>query len=170
MAVITYSDLAQGLTPAATAAAGAPTGTSPAPLPQCAGEVVSVRAKLTVAAAGPAINDVGVMCLLPAECEPVDCTLITDGIDTSTGLTTSVSVLDDTLAAAVASTDFITSSTIGRSSTAGVARASVAAGLELTATLLDRWIGVVFTAAPTTQAAGYVYLIFTYRRGIVAGG
>ena len=168
---IFYSDKAAGLTPAATAAAGAPMGSVPAITPYSANEVVAVKAKATFTiAAAPATADTCVMCLLPAGCEPIDLHVETDQLDTSTGMTMTACVLDDTLAAAVSTTNFFTTeSTAPRASGGGVIRANVISGLNLAASLLDRWIGIVFAAGATTPAAGSVRMVLSYRSAYVAG-
>lgn len=157
---IFYSDKAKGVTPAASAAAGAPQGTTPAVTADGANDVVAVEAKVSLTTA-LATNDTAVMCLLPAQHVPVDLLAVFDDIDDGAAVTATACVLDDTLAAAVASTDFFTAATTGQAG--GVARASVAGGLRLASSDLDRWIGIIFPAGPGTGKAGTVSVTFTYR-------
>jgi hypothetical protein len=158
---IFYSDKAQGLTPAATAAAGAPQGTSPAITAYSANEIITVEGKVTIPVTYAA-NDSAVMVLLPAGHVPVDLLATFDDLDDNASVTVSACVLDDTLAAQVASTDFFTSeSTVPR--VAGVVRANVAAGLRLAASAVDRWVGLFFTAGAGTGKAGTATLVLTYR-------
>lgn len=164
---IFYSDLAQGLTPAATAAAGAPTGNTPAVTAYGANDIVSVRAKVSLPVT-LTTADTAVMCLLPAGHVPIDAMAIFDDLDDGASLTVSLNVLDDTLAASVATTDFFTAeSTAPRAG--GVARANVKAGLVLAGSLLDRWIGLNIIAGTASQKAGDVTVVFTYRAGQTTG-
>ena len=163
-----YSDKAQGLTPGATAGAATPQGGTAPISPYGANDVVSVRATLALpAAASAATGDIAAMLQLPAGCEPVDAMIVSDAVDTGAGVVMELCTIDNTLAAVVASTDLIASTTVGQAG--GVARASTAAGLNQAASLSDQWIGIKFTTGVTTAQAGNVRLVYTYRAGTVLG-
>lgn len=160
MAKIRYSDKAQQVTPGALAGSACPTGNSPGLTADDASDVVGIEAKFTLDNT-VVINDTLVGFLLPAGHVPVDLYVAAGDLDTGAAMTITVGVLDSTLAALVASTDFLTASTICQAG--GVARADKVLGLTLAASAVDRWIGALVVAAPNASQAGSLSIVGTYR-------
>jgi len=163
MSKIRLSDKCQGVTAGAGASyttypPGA--GNAPAPTATSEAETVTVEAKF-VLAADVAINDTLVGFVLPAGHVPVDLFVAADDLDTGAAMNLTVGVLDATLAAMVASTNFITASTICQAG--GVARASVVDGLRLAPVAYDRYIGALVVAAPNASQAGTLTIVGSYR-------
>ena len=163
MSTIRLSDKAYGVV----AGAGAsyvtypPTaGNVPAVTASDEAQTVTVEAKIALPAS-VVINDTIVGFILPAGHVPVDLFITADDLDSSTGITLTVAVLDATLAALVASTNFITASTVAQAG--GVARASVVDGLRLAPAAYDRYIGALVVAAPTGTQAGTLTIVGSYR-------
>ena len=111
-----------------------------------------------------AANDIIALCSLPAEHEPVDFILQADDLDTNgvPTLTLTAAVLNAGKTDVVASTDFLTASTIGQAG--GVARADKVLGLQLASSNADRIVGVKVANVAATKAAGTLRGILTYRR------
>lgn len=104
------------------------------------------------------INDVFQMCKVPAGAVILDVTYGCDFLDTGTAVVTAVG--DGSSAGR-----FISGSTIGRSSAAGVARTTEAAGLNYTYAAADT-IDIKCTTAPTTSSVtGNLYLSVRYKMG-----
>lgn len=109
-----------------------------------------------------AADDIVALCHLPAGHEPIDFMLQSDDLDDGTGISMTAAVLNADMTDVLASTDFITTSTIGR--TGGVARANQLAGLQLAASDADRVVGVKIAAAATTPQAGTIKGVLLYKR------
>lgn len=103
-----------------------------------------------------ALGDIVKLALLPAGHKPVDVILESADLDSATALVMSVGVVNDAGTDLVASTNFITASTVGQAG--GVARAAVVDGLQLAASSSDRAIGVKVTTAAGTPVAGKLRL------------
>ncbi len=159
MAKIRYSDKAQQVTPGALAGSPCPSGNSPAISIPSENAIAAVEARFTLDNT-VAINDTLVGFLLPAGHVPVDLYITSDDLDSATTMTVTVGVLDSTLAALVATTNFITASTVCQAG--GVARAAVVDGLRLAASNVDRWIGALVVAAPTSVAGAFT-IVGSYR-------
>jgi hypothetical protein len=108
-------------------------------------------------------NDIVALCHLPAEHEPVDFFIQADDLDTngSPALVFDVGVLNADMDDLVASTNFITGSTVGQAG--GIARADVVLGLQLAASSADRVIGVKVTTVAGTPAAGTLKGVLMYK-------
>lgn len=176
--LISYMDKATGVTPATgNTATGKPTtgdattnnpagGTYPPVSAVHEAQTVTVRSKIDMSSltlAQVATNDIIVACMLPAYHVPVDCMLLADDLDTGAGLTLTVAQLKQDFTDVVASTSFITASTVGQAG--GIARATVVDGMKLTSVNYDRWIGIKIAAGVAGQqaAAALLELIFSYR-------
>lgn len=111
-----------------------------------------------------AANDIVALCHLPAEHEPVDFILEADDLDANAApaITLTAAVLNAGKTDVVASTDFLTSSTVGQAG--GVARADKVLGLQLAASNTDRIIGVKVGVVGATPAAGTIKGTLLYRR------
>lgn len=94
----------------------------PAVSPNEAGKVFCSDGTVAVTAAQIALNAVVGLCVLPAGCIPLDFILVESDLDTGTALVQSVGVKDPAADDLIASTNFITASTVGRSG--GSARAT----------------------------------------------
>lgn len=94
----------------------------PSVFPDEAGKVLVSDGTIEVTAAQIALNAVVGLCVLPAGCVPLDFILVEDDLDTGTALVQTVGVKDPAADDLVASTNFITSTTIGRAG--GMARAA----------------------------------------------
>lgn len=88
--------------------------------PPWAGKVVASDGSITVTAAQIALNALVGLCILPRGCVPIDFILIESDLDTGTALTQTVGVLNSTEDDLVASTNFLTASTVGQAG--GVSR------------------------------------------------
>lgn len=128
-----------------------------------AGQVVAATGEyavpVTLAAA-----DIVALCILPADHVPVDFMLQSTDLDTNgtPTIAMTVAVLNADMTDVVATTDFITTSTVGQAG--GVARADKVVGLQLAASNADRVIGVKVTTVAATKAAGTLKGVLTYRR------
>jgi hypothetical protein len=163
MSKIRLSDKAYGVVAGAGASYTAypPTaGNAPAITAVNEAETVSVEAKITLAA-DVVINDTIVGFILPAGHVPVDLLATSDDLDTGAAMTITVGVLDATLTALVATTNFITADTVCQAG--GVVRANVAAGLRLAPVAYDRYIGILVVAAPNASQAGTLTINGSYR-------
>ena len=89
---------------------------------------------------------------LPAGHRPLDFILESESLDDGTAITISVGVLNAAEDDLVASTSFLTDSTVAQAG--GVARADVLAGLGLSESDEDRVIAAKITTAAGTAAAG----------------
>lgn len=137
------------------------TGRSPAPIPSGI-ELVANRSTISLVAADLDANDAGTVAILPAGCVPVGLVYDSDGLDSNATPTITASVglmnaADTDLASVWASG--ITASRDGTS----VIVALSSAAMRLAPSQADRRIGVKFTAAAATKAAGVVGLTLMYR-------
>lgn len=140
-----------------------PTLSKPAITASQAGQLVAGVSYCDVPATLAAADIIG-LCLLPADHIPCDFTLESTDLDTNgtPTLTLTVAVLNAGNTDVVASTDFITASTIGQ--TGGVVRADKILGLQLAASNVDRIIGVKVANVAATKAAGTLKGTLYYRR------
>lgn len=166
MGTILYMDKAAGVTPAADDAAGTaqPTpGTFPPITAVHDADTVTVEAKLTTTAAHLfATNDILVAVPLPPNHVLVDCYIATGDIDTGASLALTVAQLTKDFTDIVANTNLITASTVGQAG--GVARAAVAAGLQLAPLTTTRWFGIkVAAGAAGVNADAVLSLVLQYR-------
>jgi hypothetical protein len=177
--LISYMSKAVGVTPATSnTATGVPTagdattnnpaaGTYPPVTAVHEAQTVTVRSVLDVSSAATGIaqlsaGDILVGCMLPANHVPVDLMLLADDLDTGANLTLTPAVLKQDFTDIVASTSFLTGSTVGQAG--GVARANVVDGLKLKAATYDRWIGIKIAVGGAQQAAAAMLeLVFSYR-------
>lgn len=135
-------------------------GRKPAPFP-AGGEVVASRAEIDLVAADLDANDAGSVVILPAGCVPVGVVYDSDDLDTNgtPTITAQIGVMnagDNDLATVWAS-----SITASRDGSAVHIVTPVMA--RVTPTGADRKVGVKFTAASATKAAGKVGLTLLYR-------
>lgn len=124
-------------------------------------EVVAVRYAVSLVAADLDINDAGSVAILPANCVPVGLVYDSDDLDTNGTPTIVASIgfmnAGDTDLATVLATGITASQT-------GTAVQVLTKDLmRVTATQADRKIGIKFTAAAATKAAGEVGLTLFYR-------
>jgi hypothetical protein len=125
-------------------------------------EVVAVRFPIDLVAADLDINDAGTVAILPAGCVPVGLVYDSDDLDTN-GTPTIVASIgpmnagDTDLASTWASG--ITASQSGASATVTLSTAA----MRLATPTVDTRIGIKFTAASATKAAGQVGLTLLYR-------
>lgn len=138
------------------------TGRKPAVYPAGA-EVVAVRSAIDLVAADLDANDVGAVAILPAGCVPVGVVYDSDDLDTNASPTI------------VASVGFVNAGETDLDGTAwatGITTSQAGGALRLTltpavmrmaATQTDRKVGIKFTAAAATKAAGQVGLTLLYR-------
>lgn len=137
------------------------TGRKPAPFP-AGGEVVACRFPIALVAADLDANDTGAVAILPAGCVPVGLVYDSDDLDTNASPTIAASVgpvnaARDDLTATWAS---------GITASQGGASANVVlspAAMKLAPSTSDLVIGIRFTAAAATKAAGEVGLTLLYR-------
>ncbi len=125
-----------------------------------AGEIVAAVGEYEVPAT-LAQNDLVWLCHLPAGNAPVDFMLQADDLDNGgTAITITVGVLNAAGDGLVASTDFITASTVGQAG--GVVRAANVFGLQLAASDTDRIIAAKIVTAATTPQAGTIKGVLFY--------
>ena len=141
--------------------------------PQSAHDLVSVRGEFSLAAA-LVINDLIEMVVLPAGCVPVDYILDSDDLDTGgPTITLDVDLLagtvgDTTLAnRTIAGAKIFAASTVAQAS-AGSVRPTLATAFRIAPDMtVDRSIGILVKAAPTTGAtSGKIGLTVLYRPAI----
>ena len=127
------------------------------------GEVVAVRFPIALEAADLDANDTGAVAVLPAGCVPVGLVYDSDDLDTNASPTLSASVgpvnatetdLSDVWASG------ITASRDGSAATVTLSKAAMRLAASATS---DTRIGIKFTAAAATKAAGEVGLTLLYR-------
>lgn len=136
-------------------------GRLPVPVPGGI-EVVATRFSVAMVAADLDANDAGTVAILPAGCVPVGLVYDSDDLDTNATptITASVGLMN------AADTDLETVWAAGiQASRDGTAANIVlsAAAMRLASTQTDRRVGVKFTAAAATKAAGTVGLTMLYR-------
>lgn len=137
-------------------------GRKPAVFPAGA-EVVAVRFPIDLVAGDLDANDAGSVGILPAGCVPVGLTYDSDDLDTNASPTIVASVgfinAGDTDIDGTAWATGITASQSG----ASVNVALSTAAMKMAATQTDRKVGIKFTAAAATKAAGQVGITLLYR-------
>lgn len=142
-------------------------GRKPAPTP-AGGEVVACRFSLSLVAGDLDLNDIGAVGILPAGCVPVALIYDSDDLD-SNGTPTiaaSVGILNSggtDLSTAAADGGAVWGSGITTSQAGGQAQVVSKALSRVTASTSDRKIGVKFTTAAATAAAGELGLTLLYR-------
>lgn len=134
------------------------------PVPTAAGnEVVATRFEIDLVSADLDANDVGSVAILPAGHVPVAIYYDSDDLDTNGTPTIAASVglinAGETDLDGTAWATGITTSQAGGSTQLTL----TAAAMRLAATASDRKIGVKFTAASATKAAGKIGLTVLYR-------
>lgn len=138
-------------------------GVDIAPNPNFAGEVVCVRSTIALPA-GITINDRLELCILPANCVPVDAILVADDLDTATTITLDVGIMSGDVGvvdvARTVGAEIFAASNVAQAG--GVARPTLASAFRIGASDKDRSIGALVKVAPTGQA-GSIDLILFYR-------
>ena len=135
-------------------------GTLRMPEPQ-GPELVCVRMTHDLIAA-PGLNDTLWLGDLPARCVPVDCIYDSDDIDSNGAPAVTVSVgFLNAAKTDLASTAWIVSSTVGQA--AGMASPTTNTLVKSAVSNDAQPVGLKFTAAPATFAAGTVGLTLFYR-------
>ena len=140
-----------------------------APVPSCAGEMVSYRSTYTFATGDLVLNNIVEMGPLPAGCEQVDVILDSDELDSSTGLTVDVGIMSGDFGALLDASgnprtcdaSIISATTTPRAG--GVVRPTLATAFRIARNAADQGIGVKIHAAPTTAVAGTIGLTVIYR-------
>lgn len=129
----------------------------PPVFPDEAGKVLCSDGTIEVTAAQIALDALVGLAVLPARCVPIDFILVEDDLDTGTALVQAVGVLNSTEDGLVASTDFLTGSTIGRAG--GSARAATFPDALITPSDSDRVIAVKTTTGGilTVKATAIVH-------------
>lgn len=134
------------------------TGVKPAPTP-VGGEVVATRFSISLATGDLALNDIGAVGLLPAGCLPVGLIVDSDDLD-SNGTPTivaDVGVLNaagDAISTDAADGGAVWGSGLTVSQAGGQVQVLSKALSRVTATQANRKLGVKFTTAAATAAAG----------------
>ena len=138
------------------------TGRNPAVYPAGA-EVVAVRSAIDLVAADLDANDAGAVAILPAGCVPVGVVYDSDDLDTNASPTIAASVgfvnAGETDLDGTAWATGITTSQAG----GALSLTLTPAVMRMAATQTDRKVGIKFTAAAATKAAGQVGLTLLYR-------
>lgn len=137
------------------------TGRKPAPFP-AGGEVIAVRFPIDLVAADLDINDVGSVAILPAGCVPVGLVYDSDDLDTNVSPTIAASVGPINAGETDLSSAWATGITNSQSGASSQINLSTAA-MRMAAAATDTKIGIKFTAAAATKAAGQVGLTLLYR-------
>jgi hypothetical protein len=136
-------------------------GRKPAPFP-AGGEVVAARFPIDLVAADLDANDTGAVAILPAGCVPVGLVYDSDDLDTNASPTITASVGPVNAGATDLSEVWVSGITASRDGTAATLALSKAA-MRMAAPAADVTLGVKFTAAAATKAAGQVGLTLLYR-------
>jgi hypothetical protein len=136
-------------------------GRKPAVFP-AGGEVVAVRYPIALVAADLDANDCGAVAVLPAGCVPVGLVYDSDDLDTNASATIAASVGPVNAGATDLSSTWASGITASQGGTAANVALSTAA-MRLAASATDTLIGIKFTAAAATKAAGEVGLTLLYR-------
>lgn len=138
------------------------TGRKPAVFPAGA-EVVAVRSAIDLVAADLDANDVGSVAILPAGCVPVGVVYDSDDLDSNGTPTILASVgfinAGETDLDGTAWATGITASQTGTTATLALTTAA----MKMAPAQVDRKVGIKFTAAAATKAAGQVGLTLLYR-------
>ncbi len=125
-------------------------------------EVVAVRFPISLVAADLDANDCGSVAILPAGCVPVGLVYDSDDLDTNASPTIAASVGPVNSGATDLSSTWASGITASQSGTAVNVALSTAA-MKLAPATTDTLIGIKFTAASATKAAGDVGLTLLYR-------
>lgn len=130
--------------------------------------VVAVRFAIALAAADLALNAIGAVAILPARCVPVALYYDSDDLDTnaSPAVSASVGVLNDAgtaLSTAAADGGAVWGAAIATSQAGGQSAVMSKALSRVAPKDTDRKIGVTFTTAAATAAAGELGLTLLYR-------
>lgn len=136
-------------------------GRKPAVFP-AGGEVVAVRFPIALVAADLDANDTGAVAVLPAGCVPVGLVYDSDDLDTAGSPTITASVGPVNAAVTDLSEVWASGIQASRDGTAASVTLSRAA-MRMAAAASDTLIGIKFTAAAATKAAGEVGLTLLYR-------
>lgn len=137
------------------------TGRKPVVFP-AGGEVVAVRFPIDLVAGDLDANDTGSVAILPAGCVPVGLVYDSDDLDTNASPTITASVGPINAGETDLSEVWVAGITASRDGTAAIATLSKAA-MRMAAPAADVKLGVKFTAAAATKAAGQVGLTLMYR-------
>lgn len=124
-------------------------------------EVVAQRGQIALVAADLDANDTGAVCILPAGCVPVGLVYDSDDLDTNgtPTITASVGICN----AGVTDLDSVWVAGITGSRDGTASSVVSTAMMRVAATNADRKVGIKFTAAAATKAAGNVGLTLLYR-------
>lgn len=137
------------------------TGSKPVPTP-AGGEVVACRFPIALVAADLDANDCGAVAILPAGCVPVGLVVDSDDLDTNGTPTIAASVGPINAGESDLSSSWATGITAAQTGASAIVTLSTAA-MRLAASQSDTKIGVKFTAASATKAAGTMGLTLLYR-------
>lgn len=137
------------------------TGRKPTVFP-AGSEVVAVRYPIALVAADLDANDTGAVAILPAGCVPVGLVYDSDDLDTNASPTIAASVGPVNAAQTDLSSVWASGITGSQSGAAANVALSTAA-MRLAPAATDTLIGIKFTAAAATKAAGEVGLTLLYR-------
>jgi len=125
-------------------------------------ETVAVRFPIALASADLDANDCGTVAILPAGCVPVGLVYDSDDLDTNVSPTIAASVGPVNSGATDLSSTWASGITASQSGASAVVSLSTAA-MRLAPAATDTLIGIKFTAAAATKAAGEVGLTLLYR-------
>lgn len=131
-------------------------------------EVVCVRAEVALVAGDMTLNNVGAVLPLPAGCVPVDVKFDTDDLDSNgaPAVAMSLGVLNaagNDISTATADGGAAWGTAITTSQAGGQAQVLSKALARVQATQSDRLVGIKFTTAPATAAAGTIGIQMSYR-------
>lgn len=136
------------------------TGRAPVLFPSGA-EVVAQRATIALVAADLDANDCGAISILPAGCVPVGMVYDSDDLDTNASPTIAASI--GLINSGESDLDTVLASGVTASQTGVAVHLATKEMLRLAPAATDRKIGIKFTAAAATKAAGTVGLTMLYR-------
>lgn len=125
-------------------------------------EVVAVRYPIALVAADLDANDAGAVAILPAGCVPVGLVYDSDDLDTNASPTIAASVGPVNAGETDLSSTWASGITASQGGTSVNVDLSTAA-MRMAAPAADVKIGIKFTAAAATKAAGEVGLTLLYR-------
>lgn len=137
------------------------TGRKPTVFP-AGSEVVAVRFPIALVAADLDANDAGAVAILPAGCVPVGLVYDSDDLDTNASPTIAASVGPVNAGQTDLSSTWASGITASQGGTSATVPLSTAA-MRLAPAATDTLIGIKFTAASATKAAGEVGLTLLYR-------
>lgn len=144
------------------------TGRLPVPTASASGDVISTRFAIDLVAADLDANDIGAVGILPAGHLPVVVLFDSDDLDTNGTPTIAASLgilnaAEDDLSTATADGGAVWGSSITTCQAGGQSQVLSKAISRVTASDSDRKIGLKFTAASATKAAGTVGITLVYR-------